>query len=801
MALLGGIFASCSVEEPVGQPHDATSSLHVGISCVQGKTWLDYQAGGGPHKVYWSDGDKINVNGISSLALSVPEGQEGTPLADFSIYGAQTPYNVIYPASIVTGMSYDSEGYIGVELPSSQTYHPTTFADGAAIMCGYSETSEVTLTNLCSVVRVNVYVKGSENIVAANVISSSADAPLCGEFKLNPENASLVPVDGETELSLTFTENISLTSAGVDFFFTIPAGNYSEGLSFYFTREDGRNLECIWTPGDPLVAGRLYSFNNIEYVPGAMDITTVEQWEEFAAAVNRGDAEALKTYLYKDGSIRLGADILTEETLTSITVDFPYIFDGRGYSITRKQATKPLIASVSGEVKNLTLAGALDLGATSGSPLVYTLKPRGKITSCTNNMSVTTSTASDTYVSGLVTVMQGGTIESCTNNAAIDVAIDVDEGIYYVGVAGIVADVQADQGVENASLIIRNCKNSETGVLTLSPALTFKAAAATDDKGMKACALAGIAGFVRDSGTYTFENCDNEGPVTLSAVNIKHANGNSARPVCVGGILGIAATLADDGLLLDPKDYSEDAFAITLKDCDNNGRIYNCGVTYSMTTNSKNKMFSGGIAGAIAGRDGAYAKLISCSSKGNIIPYDIVSGTSGYVVSGRPAYCAVAGGLVGVGGYLDIEGCATVCQISNGKRPMVAWGGAIGYAVRPFKVKDTSLKLSGYYQRLAGYKMNRAVVAVVPAKYNTSNMDLIPNVEGSQITGYLSVSGRILSSGSTLTEDSKAPDLSGTLSTGVFVNREKVIENLVCGQGFTANTGVDYSTATITYTE
>ena len=792
------LYCSCNVEEPVGKPHDDASALHVGISCIQTKTWLDYQAGGSPLKVYWSDGDKINVNGVSSLSLSV-EAASKTSMADFHIYGVETPYKVIYPASIVTELVYDEEGYINVELPSLQAYHPTSFADGSAVMCGYSEDANVTLSNLCAAVRVNV--KGTDEVVSATVISSST--PLCGQFKLNPQSASLVPVEGLAELSLEFTENITLSEDGVDFFFTIPAGDYSEGVSFFFKNLEGRHLECIWRPEDALEAGKLYSFNNVDYIPGAKDITTVEEWEEFAAAVNadteedpEAAAEVLKKYLYKGGFVRLGADIQAED-LSQITSEFTYVFDGNGYSITRDAATAPLFASVSGQIKNLTLAGSLDLGEMSGSPLVYTLMPGGKISSCANNMSVTTSTQSDTYVSGLVTVMRGGTIESCINNGIVDVTIDVDAGIYYVGVAGIVADIQADQ--DDLSVLLKDCTNSSTGALTLSPTLTFKASASTKDKGMKACALAGIAGFVRSSANYTFDNCDNEGPITLSAKKIAHANGNSCRPVSVGGILGLAAPLNDDGTLKDPKDYDQDGFSLSLRDCDNKGLIYNYGVTYATTTQSKTKMFTGGIAGSIAGRDEQYANIASCTNTGNIFTYDIIADTPGYVVSGRPAYCAVAGGLVGFGGYLNIDGCSTDCQIGNGRRPMVAWGGAIGYTVRPFILNNTSLNLSGYYQRLAGYKMNRAVVAVVPVKYNASDMDLVPDVNGSKITGYLSVSGYVFSSDKTISSDSDATDLSGTLSHKIFSGEDKVEGNLVCGQGFTANLGVDFSSANITY--
>ena len=325
----------------MGRPHDEASALHVGISCIQSKTWLDYASGGSPLKVYWSDGDKINVNGISSLSLSVEEGSKMTA-ADFNIYGVEAPFNVIYPATIVSGSTYDSDGYINVELPSSQAYHPTTFASGAAIMCGYSDNSNVTLSNLCSAVRVNVKDTAivSATIVSASVISASESAPLCGKFKVNPEEGILAPVEGLTKLTLDISENIILNEQGVDFFFTLPAGTYKDGLSFYFEREDGRNLECIWKPEDALKPGKLYSFNEVDYVPGAKDITTVEDWEEFAAAVNEGNDESLKTYLYKGGFVRLGADF-TAESLTQVTSDFTYVFDGNGHSITQSAANAP----------------------------------------------------------------------------------------------------------------------------------------------------------------------------------------------------------------------------------------------------------------------------------------------------------------------------------------------------------------------------------------------------------------------------------------------------------------------------
>ena len=783
------------MEEPLEKPHDKASALHVGISCIQTKTCLDYQAGGSPLKVYWSDGDKINVNGISSLSLSVEEGSKMTA-ADFNIYGVEAPFKVIYPASIVSEMTYGKDGYINVELPSSQAYHPATFASGAAIMCGYSDNSNVTLSNLCSAVRVNV--KGTETIVSASVISASESAPLCGDFKINPEEGVLVAVEGFVKLNLEFTDNVVLNEEGVDFFFTIPAGDYSDGLSFYFCREDGRNLECIWRPESDLEPGKLYSFNDVDYVPGAKDITTVGDWEEFASGFNSDDSEVknatLQKYLYKGNFVRLGADI-TAETLTTISKDFPYVFDGNGCTITRTAATRSLFLDFSGEIKNLTLGGKLNL-SDYGAPFVSQLRPGGKITGCTNNMDITFALEDkNVYVAGFAAVLSTlkdeydmeTVISNCTNNGSIvgtstgHTIVSDKDAAYNVAIAGIVGDVRAGgSGNIPYNLVLDNCDN--TGKIELTPIPP----ADHTTIGMGLTGIGGVAGTLRSSKSVTITDCDNSGNITLSAKEMKTDKGMKAYSICMGGVIGCGTSTSGVGLALTGHD-------ISITRCDNSGVLYNCGDNYSTSSTGNNKVYTGGIAGALVGLEDDYASVSGCTSTGSIITYDLVTGDQD-VISARPAYCAVAGGLIGYGGYLDMKACTVNCQIGNGKRPMVAWGGMVGFLVKPFALSDSRIHLNGYYQRLNTYKMNRAVVAVVPAKCGTVAAD----VDGSTITGTLVISGCIMSSGSTLSSDDKS-DISASLTTKVCGDLAKAKSYLVAGEGYTANAGVDYSSANITY--
>ena len=796
ITLMGLLFSACLKEETSGASEGGEKTLSVGLPSVQSKTWLDYAAGGSPLKVYWSDGDQINVNGRASLPISVADGVKESE-AEFQLPDVESPYNVIYPQQIVNEESYDSEGTIAVEIPATQTYEKRgSFGNGAAIMYGYAESpDQVRLHNLCAAIRVNI--KGKDIIVDAKLASGSAEAPLCGSFRLAPQTGTLTAVEGKNEVALSIEEVELNSETGTDFFFTVPAGDYSEGLTFYFTRKKDRlQMQNVWHPKSALEAGKLYSFNDVEYVPMAKDIETVEEWEEFATAMNAN--EDISKYLHKGGIVRLGAD-LEAENLTSVTVPFPYILEGNGKTITRNEATSSLFAKLTGEIRNLTLDGELNLSNAEDAPFVKHIYAGAKITGCTNNMNITFNIKTHCYVTGIAAVAYRNDIEGlekleisdCTNNGTITGTVDVSSANYNVAVAGILGDVRASVGDFDYDVVLTNCKN--TAPITLSPK-----SGTGSTYGMTVCGVGGILAYVRSAKSMTLNNCDNSGAITVTADYIQSETGLKATPTAVGGIVGLGTGAGSNKLAMSGVDF-------TLIDCDNTGTVYNCMVNASTPDQGANKVYTGGLAGALMGSSAKYVTIKNCTNTGDVFTYDICSDDvpKPAVVSKAPVYCAVAGGFIGFGGNLDMQECVVNCQIGNGKRPVVSWGGVIGYTVRPFKLKDLTLTYSGYFQRLSygtTYKYNRAVIGVVPAATD----DLSPNISGSEITGYLKAAGVLKTAGDLKTEAdvAKTTNLSSTLTTSVFNSVAKVTANLV--NGGTADNGSKLMSgvtndATITY--
>ncbi len=714
------IIQSCNRESIREEsPGDGQVGIKASIAATSTKTWLDSEGAGPVLKVYWSDGDRINVNGQNSAPLSIAD--EKVSDAEFKLRSVIAPYNIIYPAEVVANSHYDSEGNIQIAIPTTQQYNPTSFANGSAILYGWSDNADaqVSLVNLCAAVRVQL--KGEASTEIERAVMSSDSTPLAGTFWLNPQSGLLTSEEGQTSVELVFDQAIALSESGSWFYFTLPAGEYPDGLAFNFTQaSDKRFMQCKWTPTSALQAGTLYTFSNVDYLPGAKDIENPDDWNEFAATLNAG--EDMSKWL-RNGTVYLGCDISAED-LQQVTVDFEYAFDGQGHTITRTAGTGALFRSVSGSIANLTLAGEITSTATTCSALADLLLAGGTINSCVNNAKVSVQAETYARTAGLVGIMNGGTISNCTNNGSIYASVDCSEGdVLNLQAAGIVAQIDVTpEGASDALLV--NCTNA--GEILADPVYTL----ANKDYGIKIAGAGGIVAWLRGtSHSFTFDNCDNSGTVTYSGDHIVSTNGTYAYAVSVGGIVGIAGDLSVTYGVYNT-DIGSNGLDVTMTGCDNTGTVHNCGINYSATGASNNKVYTGGIAGSLVGTSEKKASLTNCSNTGYLYTYD----RTGTGTSTRPVYCQVVGGLIGYGGYVTIDGCLVNGTIGNGKRASNAIAGAIGFAMRPFDIINSTVWYTGYFVRLNGSNQtNSATMAVVTKSFGTKVLAPAPSVEGSSI--------------------------------------------------------------------
>ena len=810
------------------------------------KTAIYYEDGVSSFETLFTSDDVIAVNGVKSkIVLNAetgePEIKDGVTVSDdqksitFNVGGVTAPYYAVTGAHCKTNY-YDESAktytlqYSGTGSP--QKYRTvangqyTSFWSNADILAAYGESETLKFQHMSTFYAITVDSENSavkENIKSIYIRQGNGDY-IAGNWELSFKEGDHTPTLEPSHLSafIAYDCGNEGLAQGETMIVGLPAYNYEEGLIFTIKDVNG-NFASFKVPASKTQhaadGGKIIPFKPA-FNPASGTIKSVEDWEDFAASINEGNDWAIYRWV-GNGTVKLGANI-EAENLTSITKNFPYVFDGCGYTITRTAATKSLFYEVTGELKNLTLAGNLHL-SDYGAPFVRQLHAGAKMTDCTNNMEITFEFSDETtYVAAfaavLPTIKADGeyttTLTNCINNGSITGSTsysqyeinedgEPDTGApFNVAIGGVVGDVRAGgTGAVAYKVVMTNCDNNGPIKFTPKPSDAASTTGSNLKASMGLTGIGGVAGTFRSSKSIELYDCDNISNITLSAEGMTNQNGMRPYAICLGGVIGCGTNQAGMGVTLNGHD-------ILIKNCDNSGLLYNCGDNYSASTRGNNKVFTGGLAGALVGLETKYASVQTCTNTGNITTYDLCSddNPAPAVVSIRPAYNAVAGGLIGFGGWLDMDGCTVNCQIGNSKRQMVSWGGVIGYTVRPFKLNNATLTLGGYFHRIKDYNMNRAIVAVVPAA--TKDDNLTPTVEKSEITGTLSITGVMTLPGKTagcLITSGKYP--ANTVTTDLTNDENYPLSAMVLASGANTNlvngkgtyTGVTYS-ATVNYT-
>lgn len=752
----------------------------------------EYQTGD-EFPTMFMNADHITVNGTESGDLTKND-DNGTNIS-FTVAGVTPPY---YAVTSIHVNSYESGVYTvqvnGTGNPQDyrlvRSGKATSFDSQADILAAYSkDETSLRFKHMCTFLAITVNSEGSsvpDNIKSVYIRQAGEQPNIAGKWNLTYDGEGNAPVLTPDELTEVIAYDCTDEGVAQDkaMIIGIPAYNYADGLIITIKDVNGKfaSFKIPSSKTDFTDMGGVITPFNPTFNPGSGEIMTAQDWNDFADAVNSGKDWELYRWL-GNGTVKLGADINDDDVeLKSVTAEFKYVFDGNGKTITRNKATSSLFSLLTGEIHKLTLDGELKLSDAEDAPFVKHIHAGAKITGCTNNMNITFDIKTHCYVTGIAAValrndikgLEVLEISDCTNNGKIEGTVDVSAANYNTAVAGILGDIRASVGDYDYSLVLKNCKN--TAPITLSPK-----SGETNTYGMTVCGVGGIIGYVRSAASITLTNCDNSGDITVKADLIASKTGLKATPTAVGGIIGIGTGHSGGILPLTGIDY-------TLTDCDNAGTIHNCMVNSSAGTESSNKVYTGGLAGALVGKSDKYATITSCTNTGDVYSYD-VCGDNAATTS---ATSAVAGGFIGFGGHLNMDKCTVACQLGNGQRQSVAWGGVLGFAMMPFNLTNSSVNVVGYFNRISGYNLNRAVIAVVPVKYSTNKMSPAPSTSQSGTVSGSSITCKMLT-----TKDYPTAEMTDNLRESTETNLQfdqnpfsdggKVKGNMTRGVGSTAN--------------
>ena len=559
VAIVACLAYSCAV--------DSTADIAVGIdggqtsvtiSLEETKTHLGEKVGD-LYPLYWSEGDKIAINGVASEALT--EEAHGKTVANFVINGELTyPYNLTYPAPAEGVVA--AEGKQAVTFLAVQSYKVGTFAEGAAPM--YAQVAEgeaITLQHLSGLLCLAP--KGEATLTSMKI--SAAKGKIAGNFDVNCADGSLVAHEDATDtITVSFGEGLALGAEATPIYVALPAGEYGDLLITLHTANDSMSVKFNSDGEKAIKVGVVREFAELVYSPNS-DIPKV--FEIYDEASLRGFAAVAASFSpYNSAKVTASID-MTGKEWTPIEGFGAYTFDGgkdEGFEI--KGLSAPLFGITEANVKNLKLTDVNivetetpNVGAIArsivGNPLstLSNCAVSGSIkVDCPNYVKVD-NTDKEFATGGLVGCAVNVDVANCVNESSIEIVQVLKESEAYktypciggiVGYAPITNETAEFNFVdcENKGNISMNEVSDATGDRYLTPRVggiignlnkAYTSMNRCVNRGnvsmgaiCTAAYLGGVAGYC---GTPAIDNCTNHGTVTLSG---------KVHSLTVGGVVG-----------------------------------------------------------------------------------------------------------------------------------------------------------------------------------------------------------------------------------------------------------------------
>lgn len=427
------------------------------------------------YSVFWAEGDQILVNGVTSSNIDIDKNNKKS--ASFTLGVVDAPYCAVYPAGLYVKDSYktvkEDSTVIEITIPSTQTYVENGFDPNAAIMTARGEAGgglafkhamaylKVAVTGT-TVKSIRVNGNDNEALSGAYTISYSKSGIAFGPKKNEKDKAI-----GNTSATISCGE--SGVASGTPVFIAIPAREYKRGLTLTIVNAENHYQVVRSMTAFNAGPGKVYpteiAFNAAgTYLEGG--IYTVEDWNGFVAAVNKGDWSAWRKNVNGEDGVHLMADIYSSTNLPRTNdiiegskdkCEWNGDFYGHGHTITHA-GTEPLFLHVgeTGKIMDLKVAGERITNTNNGWPGVFVLNNSGEINNCESSVNITlegNSTNASTICRsnngkiinckntgnitiknptaevkvGGITLYSSGTITGCTNTGAINVTgVDVN---------------------------------------------------------------------------------------------------------------------------------------------------------------------------------------------------------------------------------------------------------------------------------------------------------------------------------------------------------------------------------------
>lgn len=675
------VLAGCTTDfnEEIVAPQGGKTTVTIGLP--ESRTTLG-ELVEGKRKVYWTDGDMIVINGVTSAPTEINEENAGVATFEFDAVLTH-PYSVFYPAELWKNNST-------ITLPAVQTYTAGSFAEDSAPMACYTEGAAPTLHHLAAVVRLSVKNSAEEGADNHNInrieFRGNNGEQVSGDFSIDYATTALTGVStAEADKVVAASYRRNLGEGVVDFFVVVPAREYANGFTVRVIDELGHYMD-LKSGAVTLAKGEIKAMPEFAFAPTGTTVDTeiaiasAADWNAFAKAHNEG------TYEGQILSVKITSDLVfdddTNDGFVSIE-EFSGVIDGGNKAFKNLKANDALFGTLTyAEVKDLILDSSSSFLFENivfgdnlyAASLALNTYNSTSLTNCINKANVivsgcTTPEAASPvmHVGGLVARTDAtSTLTSCQNFGKVETT-----NTNSVKLVAQIGEMRHGGLVGYNRGLIEACVNEGEVISAFN----------VGRKG-----VGGIIG--RGTGTGVVKGCTNKGTITEASTRAGAGVNDHNRWVHVGGIAGmIAGSMTNN--------TNEGAISSTT-----NVKILHIGGILGRVNGDNSVVMTGNSNKGVIIHNGesrqTYIGGLIGSSDGNRIPeLDLNGGVfSGSITVGNLEKSA-SQTLVCVGGVIG--------RYDNTTAPLVVKNATVTGNITLENIKDTSLFKSGQLGGVVGY--------------------------------------------------------------------------------------------------
>lgn len=498
MAIMATLLVSGCVKE------EMQSGVTVLTAGIETKTVLQND-----EVVLWTNGDKVNVNGVESAALELAQPSASAAFTFDAVLN--NPYCAVFPASIYKDATI-------VTLPATQKYVAGTFAQNASPMAAYTTTGDnLRFQHLCAVLKLTVTkpADSEHNDIAYVEFYGKNGEQVSGDFTIDFASMTLTGAStAEADKKVCYNVSSEFVDGSLTLYVVVPAAEYSNGYTVKVVDAQGHYMEQSKKSAQTLAAGRVYEMPAFEFVPAGtqldVEITSAAELISFIADYNAGQTPAVA--VIKSDFAFSDEENAAFQSINSLST----VIEGNNCTISNFNSGKPLAIETSSTaaINNLTIVGTASVEGGEADKYVATFAGvhGGVITNCTNKVCYTvagTQTAGTLYIGGFAgKIAAGASVEGSTSEASFNVTT-ATEGHAYVGtVAGYTegtirnCTVNAPEEALKPTTVRGNDTDTVTGTILASGTTLMNSW------------LGGVAG--RAASSSVIEECTNNADITTN---------------------------------------------------------------------------------------------------------------------------------------------------------------------------------------------------------------------------------------------------------------------------------------------